>query len=212
MANQPSYRPLQPGALFANGMSARPLPKGVIARQWMRSQDPLSSGLKAEYRGALAALSREPVAKGGTPTADAPTDPGRFVTNVPFELTGEDLERGQERYTIFCAVCHDPVGTGHGKIIERGYVRPPNYHTENSRGFARYGKSIPLRDVPAGYVFEVITHGYGAMPRYAPQIAPRDRWRIVAYVRALQLSQYAVLDELPPDDRKVADEALRSTQ
>ena len=139
-----------------------------------------------------------------------PTRPGSSPTFLS-SSTREDLDRGQERYTIFCAVCHDPIGTGQGKIVERGYVRPPNYHTERSRGFARYGKSIPLRDVPAGYLFEVITRGYGAMPRYAPQIPPADRWRIVAYVRALQLSQHAVLGDLPPARREAVNEALRST-
>ena len=234
MADQPSYRPLQPAAFFANGMSARPLPAGVVARQWIASDDPLASGLKEPVRGTAKAAAPKAAAPkaaapaeaakasapapdqtsesaAGTPPPDAPTDPARFVADYPFALTRADLERGQERYTIFCAVCHDPIGTGHGKIVERGYVRPPNYHTDASRGFARYGKTIALADVPVGYLFEVITRGYGAMPRYAPQIPPRDRWRIAAYVRALQLSQHAVLGDLPPDRREAVNQALRTT-
>ena len=101
-------------------------------------------------------------------------------------------------------MCHGPTGDGNGKIPERGYVRPPNYHSDNSRGFARFDKAIPLREVPIGYIFEVITRGYGAMPRYRKQIPAVDRWRIVAYVRALQLSQYAVVDKLPTGQRAVA--------
>jgi mono/diheme cytochrome c family protein len=211
MATPPSYRPLQSSALFVDGMSARPLPAGVVARQWLTHDDPLASGLKANLERLPSPRAETPSSGSEAPPQGAPTDPDRFVTDFPFELTAQDMERGQERYTIFCAVCHDPIGTGHGKIVERGYVRPPDYHTEASRGFSRYGKSIALRDVPAGYLFEVISRGYGAMPSYSPQIAPRDRWRVVAYVRALQLSQHAVLDDLPAAQRQAVRDTLGST-
>jgi len=207
MADQPSYRPLAPSALFPDGMSARPLPAGVVAREWALSDDPTTSGLRPEFRKGPATPAGEK-ATAASPPPGAPSDPARFVAAVPIELTRADLDRGQERYTIYCAVCHDPVGTGQGKIPERGYVRPPSYHTDNSRGFARYGKQVPLREVPAGYVFEVITRGYGAMPRYGYQIPAADRWRIVAYVRALQLSQHAEVGKLPPAARKAAEESL----
>lgn len=203
MAEQPSYRPLEPSTFFPNGMSARPLPDGVVAREWPQSDDSIMSGLKPDFRKSPPTPAGEKSASAAPPPG-APSDPARFVNDFPFPLTRDDLVRGQERYTIYCAVCHDPVGDGNGKVVERGYVKPPSYHTDNSRGFARYGKSVPLREVPAGYVFEVIGRGYGAMPRYGLQIPPVDRWRIVAYVRALQLSQHAAVADLPPAARDAA--------
>lgn len=206
MADQPSYRPYQPSPYFADGMSARPLPEGVVAREWLRQSDPLLSGLKASARGGPAPAGQK---KGGNvPRRDAPTDPGKFVDGFPFELTHADLLRGQERYTIYCAVCHDPLGHGNGKIPERGYIKPPDFHTSNSRGFALYRKEVPLRTVPVGYLFEVVSRGYGAMPRYSAQIPAKDRWRVVAYVRALQLSQHADLQKLPPAERDAVRESL----
>ncbi len=207
MAGQPSYRPYQPSGFFADGMSARPLPGGVVAREWLRSDDPLMTGVKPGQTPAPAGEKDK-----STPRPDAPSDPGKFVDAFPFELTRADLDRGQERYTIFCAVCHDPVGTGQGKIPERGYVRPPNLHADTSRGFALYRKDVPLRAAPVGYLFEVVSRGYGAMPRYGPQIPPQDRWRVVAYVRALQLSQHAELGKLPPNARAAAERALGGAQ
>ena len=84
---------------------------------------------------------------------------------------------------------HDYRGTGHGKIVERGYIKPPSYYTDLSRGMKLRGKDIRLTDVPVGYIFDVITNGYGAMPDYSEQVSPDDRWAIVAYVRAMQLSE-----------------------
>jgi mono/diheme cytochrome c family protein len=130
------------------------------------------------------------------------------VTAFPLPIAEADLRRGQQRFTIFCAPCHDPAGTGHGKIVERGYLRPPNYHTDNSRGFERFGHTIPLRDAPIGYFFEVVSRGYGGMPDYAAQVPPDDRWRIVAYVRTLQLSQHAAVKDLPEEEKRAALEAL----
>jgi mono/diheme cytochrome c family protein len=204
MANQPCYRPLAPSAFFTDGMSARRPPDGAIAREWLRNDDPLMTGLTASARGSPAPAGE----KATTPPKDAPSDPAKFVDAFPFELTRADLARGQERYTIFCAVCHDPLGAGNGKIPERGYIKPPNYHTDSSRGFALYRRTVPLRAVPVGYLFEVISRGYGAMPRYANQVPPKDRWRIAAYVRALQLSQHAELTTLPPTVRQAAMDAL----
>lgn len=208
MADQPSYRPYEPSGFFPDGASARPLPAGAVAREWEPGDDPLLTGLKAGGRATPAPAGQK---AGAVPPPDAPSDPAKFADRFPFEPTRADLDRGQERYTIFCAVCHDPVGTGSGKIPERGYVKPPNFHTDGSRGFALYRKNVPLREAPVGYLFEVVSRGYGAMPRYAPQINARDRWRVVAYVRALQLSQRAELSELPPGARKAAEESLGGT-
>jgi len=208
MADQPYYRPYQPTTFFSDGTSAQVPPAGTVAREWLLSDDPLMTGLKPQFRNAPAPAGAKP---GTVPPPGAPSDPAKFVDGYPFELTRADLERGQERYTIFCAVCHDPVGNGNGKIPERGYVKPPNYHTDNSRGFALYRKPVPLRTAPVGYLFEVVSRGYGAMPRYGPQIPAKDRWRIVAYVRALQLSQHAELNALPPTTRNAAEQALGGT-
>jgi mono/diheme cytochrome c family protein len=206
MADQPSYRRLQPSAFFPDGMSARRPPDGAVAREWLRHDDPLLTGLKPVAHASTGPAAEKPATP--PPPADAPNDPAKFVDRFPFPLTRTDLDRGQEQYTIFCAVCHHPLGDGNGKVPERGYVKPPNLHTDLSRGFALYRKSVPLREVPVGYLFEVVSRGYAAMPRYGTQIPARDRWRTVAYVRALQLSRHADLSELPPAVREQAQDAL----
>jgi mono/diheme cytochrome c family protein len=131
-----------------------------------------------------------------------------YYDTFPEPVTRTVLERGQQRYTIFCAVCHDPLGTGNGKIVERGYLKPPAFSTDLSRGFLLRDIKVPLREAPVGYLFEVVTQGFGAMPEYAGQVPVHDRWAIVAYVRALQLSQRAPLAGLPEDVRKDALQAL----
>jgi mono/diheme cytochrome c family protein len=133
------------------------------------------------------------VARGQGPEA-APWSRGRAsgeaVTALPLPLTHDLLARGQERYNIVCTPCHDRVGTGHGMIVRRGYPRPPSFH-------------IPrLRQAPIGHLFAVMSDGYGAMPAYGDLVAPPDRWAIAVYIRALQLSQYAPVAELPAEMRK----------
>jgi mono/diheme cytochrome c family protein len=104
---------------------------------------------------------------------------------IPFPVTQQVLARGQERYNIFCAPCHSRVGDGNGMIVQRGFRAPPSYHTDR------------LRNAPLGYFYDVISNGFGAMPEYASQVPPRDRWDIVAYIRALQLSQHATVADVP---------------
>jgi mono/diheme cytochrome c family protein len=130
-----------------------------------------------------------------------------YVDAFPFRITEEVLHRGQQRFNIYCSVCHGRNGTGDGKIVQRGYTRPPSYITDFSRGYQRRGIQLLLRDAPVGYFFEVITHGYGAMADYSVQVAPEDRWAIIAYIRALQLSQYATVDLLPTQDREQVEAA-----
>jgi mono/diheme cytochrome c family protein len=137
--------------------------------------------------------------------------PDEFVTEFPFQITHDVLVRGQERYTVYCAICHDPIGTGNGQIIRRGFTKPPSYLADNSRQLARSGFQVPLREVPVGYLFDVATNGYGAMADYAEQVPPRDRWAIAAYIRTLQLSQNIRLDDLPPEIRNEAVKALEAT-
>jgi len=104
---------------------------------------------------------------------------------MPFPVTKEVLDRGRERYNITCTPCHGRVGDGNGFIPSRGFRRPPSFHIER------------LRKMPIGYFFDVDTHGFGVMPDYAAQVAPRDRWCIAAYIRALQLSQNAPAADIP---------------
>lgn len=117
------------------------------------------------------------------------TASGALATSFPFEVTEAVLGRGRERYGIFCSPCHDHVGLGQGMVVRRGFKAPPSLHDQR------------LREAPAGHIFDVMTSGFGSMSSYASQIAPEDRWAIVAYVRALQLSQHARVSELPPDAR-----------
>jgi mono/diheme cytochrome c family protein len=113
-------------------------------------------------------------------------NPGDYM---PFPATEDVLSRGRERFNIYCAPCHSRTGDGNGIIVQRGFRAPPSYHTER------------LRKAPLGYFFDVTTNGFGAMPEYASQIPPRDRWCIVAYIRALQLSQSATMSEVPPGQK-----------
>jgi mono/diheme cytochrome c family protein len=119
-----------------------------------------------------------------------------YRETFPISINESTLERGQQRFNIYCSMCHDRVGTGKGMIVRRGFTAPPSFHTDGSRGFKLKGADLPLRQAPVGYYFEVISNGFGAMPDYAEQIAPNDRWAIVAYVRALQFSQRASLGDI----------------
>jgi mono/diheme cytochrome c family protein len=186
MARQPSYRPLEPTDFFDDGRASRPMVEGTVPR-----------GRPIE--GSAILTSRKSPARGVDD----------YVDICPIVIDKKALERGRERFNIYCAVCHDALGTGNGKIVERGYLPPPNYHTDYSRGFERRGIKVLLRDVPVGYYFEVISRGYGGMPDYASQIPPDDRWKIIAYVRALQLSQWTPLKDLSENERDKARKELQ---
>ncbi|MCE9531784.1 MAG: cytochrome c [Planctomycetes bacterium] len=217
MAHQPYFKPLEESTFFADGRSARPREEGTISRAQLQEFNPLVTGLSEKGQVAQPALPTEPV--GTIPAAavpaGAPDNVENYVDAFPYQITADDLRRGMERYTIFCTPCHGVLGNGQGKIVERGYLKPTSYHGEPSRGFGRYrvldkttGKPLLLVDAPVGYYFEVISKGFGGMPDHAAQIAPADRWRIIAYVRALQLSQSANLKDLPEALQKAATEQL----
>jgi mono/diheme cytochrome c family protein len=234
MADQPSFRPYEPTDLFPDGRSERPLERGVIHRAQYIESDPLVTGLTREEWGRIYSREANPKFEANTPAkavnreetygaprfdppgykaqqygGEAHGGPAIYVDDFPFKITKDDMKRGEQRFTIYCAACHGPLGNGQGKIWERGYLTPTSFHTipvgKNevqvnnppdiplgfSRGYAIWGIKIPMREVPVGYIFEVITKGYGGMPNYAAQIPPADRWRIIAYVRALQLSFHA---------------------
>jgi mono/diheme cytochrome c family protein len=114
---------------------------------------------------------------------------GADATVFPFAIVERTLRRGQERFDIFCSPCHARTGEGDGMVVRRGYRRPPSFHDDR------------LRSAPVGHFFDVITNGFGAMPDYAAQINAEDRWAIAAYIRVLQLSAHATLNDVPPDVR-----------
>lgn len=161
MYDQPRYEPLEASEMFDDHASARPLVQGTIPRGWLREDEAL-------YTGKLH---------------------GEFVSKLPVPLDEKLLERGRQRFDIYCSVCHSRTGDGDGMIVQRGFRRPPSLHMER------------LRNAPAGHFFDVMTGGFGAMPSYASRIDAADRWAIVAYIRALQLSQNARVDDVPGDDR-----------
>jgi mono/diheme cytochrome c family protein len=161
MHNQPKYIPLRDSAFFANGSSARPLVEDTVARGTLEDDSAFYTGKEG----------------------------GKLVDTLPMPLTRELLDRGQERYNIYCSPCHDRSGTGRGMIVRRGYKQPPSYHIDR------------LRTIEIGHFFDVMTNGFGAMPDYRAQIEPRDRWAIAAYIRALQLSQNVREADVAPGDR-----------
>ncbi len=144
-----------------------------------RNERPLPDGTVP--RGFLRADSR--FYRGTSP------DGKSLVTELPIVVTPRILARGRERYDIYCAPCHDRTGGGAGMVVRRGYRPPPSFHIDR------------LRDAPVGHFYDVVTNGFGAMPDYAAQIDVPDRWAIVAYIRALQLSQNAKLSDAPPEER-----------
>jgi hypothetical protein len=163
MHDQPKVEPLERSSFFPDNRAARPLPANTVARGQLALDEHLATG---KLR-------------------------GEFADTFPVEVTRALLERGRERYDIYCSPCHDRTGSGRGMIVERGYPRPRSFHEER------------LREAPPGYFFSAATNGFGVMPSYATQVPVLDRWAIVAYVRALQLSQHASLEELEPPIRRL---------
>lgn len=125
---------------------------------------------------------------------------GVFVSEFPFPIGAPELARGQARFNIYCTPCHGKLGDGQGMVVQRGLRQAASYHSDR------------LRAEKPGYFFDVVTNGFGAMQGYAEQIPVRDRWLIIAYVRALQLSQHASVDDVPADRRAGLDTAPASTE
>jgi len=118
---------------------------------------------------------------------------GQVVDEYPFPIGRAELARGQERFNIYCTPCHGKLGDGNGMVVQRGLRQAASYHQDR------------LRQEKLGYFYDVITNGFGAMQGYAEQVPVRDRWLIVAYVRALQLSQHASVNDVPADRRSALD-------
>jgi len=159
---QPKYLPYEPTDFFGDGRSERQPVPGTVARGHLRLDELMFTG----------------------------RENGVVVDKFPFPITQADLDRGRERYNVYCTPCHDYTGSGRGMIVQRGFPQPPSYHIQR------------LRDAPAGHFYEVITNGFGAMYSYAARVEPADRWRIAAYIRVLQLSRNAKIDDVPESQRQ----------
>jgi mono/diheme cytochrome c family protein len=185
MYAQPKYKPLEPSPLFADGNSARTPPPGSV---------PMAQGAAADTASGRRGLMELPPEPGPALPLDAQgrdlvqgeDDERRYANPLP--VTMALLRRGQERFDIYCAPCHGRAGNGDGMIVRRGFPAPPSYHTGH------------LRSAPDSHFYQVISGGYGVMYPYADRIDPHDRWAIVAYIRALQLSQHAPRDRLTAQD------------
>jgi hypothetical protein len=158
MQDQPKFVPQRGTTLFADGRSVRPQVANTVARNQVHENEYFYTGMVN----------------------------GKEGDGLPFALTPEVMERGQERYNIYCTPCHSRVGNGAGMIVQRGYRPAGDFHTDR------------LRNAPLGHFYYVMTNGYGAMPDYAAQLTPEDRWAVVAYIRALQLSQNAKPSDVAP--------------
>lgn len=168
MQDQPKMKPFRGTSFFNDGLSMRqPIP-GTIPRGFLRTNTELFTGKKSQ------SASSAPTAPSTTNAYPDDTD------TFPFPITKETVMRGKERYEIFCSVCHGLTGNGDGMIVRRGFRRAASFNDDR------------LRQAPVGHFFDAITNGWGAMPSYASQIPVQDRWAIIAYVRALQLSQQNV--------------------
>ena len=160
MHDAPRYDPLEASDAFRNGSSARPIVAGTVPRGQLNDDTYLHTGKGPD----------------GLPAAA-----------FPFAITHDDLDRGQERYNVYCAPCHGRTGVGNGMVVQRGYRQAQSLHIDR------------LRLAQPGYFFDVITNGFGVMPDYRAQITVEDRWRIIAYVRALQLSRQGTTTDMPAD-------------
>ena len=227
MQDQPRYEVYESSKFFADGQASRPYVEGTVARghlkddkffyQGKNGAGPQQGAAGAGGQALNAGGAQQGVLQTTMPNAQggAAAQPGGdvnvrgnaggkvgqgggeiqsqagkdAVTEFPFPVTKEVLDRGQERYQIYCSMCHGLTGYGDGMIVRRGYRRPPSYHDDRLRG------------EPVGHFFDVITNGWGAMPDYAAQIPPEDRWAIIAYLRALQLSQQAPASQVSPEMR-----------
>jgi len=179
MQDQPKMKPLRGSTFFRDRLSARPPVEGTVPRGWLRADTEFYTGKKATAQRTTQTSAVQTPA-GPQPSAGTSVAQTTYPDDVdvfPFQVTDEAIKRGKERYEIFCSVCHGLTGYGDGIVVRRGYRRAASFHDER------------LRQAPVGHFFDAITNGWGAMPSYAAQITVPDRWDIVAYIRALQISQ-----------------------
>ena len=155
---QPKVLPLTHSDFFEDGRGSRSLAPGTIARGQLKEDTYLYTGMSNGKPGDM----------------------------MPFPATREVLERGRQRFNIYCSPCHSPIGDGNGMIVQRGFRHPPSFH------------SPALRQAPLGHFYDVMSNGFGVMPDYSAQVPTNDRWAIAAYIRVLQLSQNATAADMPP--------------
>lgn len=176
MQDQPRMKPFRSTTFFRDGMSSRAPVTGTVPRGYLRADKEFFTGKKSTA-GTSAPSGAQPAPTGGTDAAQGAAAYPDDVEEFPLTVTPELVKRGKERFEIFCSACHGMTGNGDGMIVRRGFRRAASFHSDS------------LRQAPVGHFFDAITNGWGAMPSYAAQIPAEDRWAIVAYIRALQLSQ-----------------------
>ncbi|MBV9216070.1 MAG: cytochrome c [Acidobacteria bacterium] len=181
MQDQPRYKAYKQSDFFADKRASRDPVEGTVARGQLHENKAFYTG-KIDNPNPNAQVQTATDASGNTVVASFPND----VDEFPVPVTKELIERGRDRFNIYCIVCHGPIGNGDGMIVRRGFPKPPTYHDDR------------LRNAPVGHFFDVITNGWGKMNSYGYQVQPADRWAIVAYIRALQAS------ENPDDKSKMA--------
>jgi len=167
MYNQPKAKTYSANEFFSDGTSARPIPAHTVQYRRPLENEELYTGLTNNV----------------------------LVAQLPLQLTPQLLQRGQERYNIYCSVCHGSIGDGQGEVVQRGFPAPPSFQGDR------------LRNAPIGHFYDVMTHGYGVMYSYAERVEPNDRWAIASYIRALQLSQHAGLSDLSANEQRKLENA-----
>ena len=158
MVDQQHLKPLAEEKFFKDDAGSRTMPAHTVARGQLRDDEQFFTGKVGD----------------------------QLVATFPQRVTREMLDRGHERFDVYCAICHSRTGEGNGMIVQRGFPQPPSFHEQR------------LRDAPVGHFFDVITNGYGVMYPYASRVSPEDRWAIIAYIRALQLSEHATPADADP--------------
>ncbi|MFM8393010.1 MAG: c-type cytochrome [Acidobacteriota bacterium] len=191
MHDNPRYEPYEVG-------SHREIPEGTVARGALDTNPAAPKVAQAAAAPTPMASPATPALPGATPAPVAAIPVGE--DGFPFKVTKEILDRGQNRFNISCLPCHGALGDGNGMIALRGIRRPPSYHDER------------LRKAPTSYYYDVITNGFGAMSNYADQLTPEDRWKVIAYIRVLQLSQRADGSQLSESDRRKLEEAEHASK
>ena len=186
MQDQPKVIPLRGATFFSDGLGSRQPIEGTIPRGYLRDDVEFYTGKKAGAKTGSATTAQQQIANPQQPAPNANSQTAGAaqqnsfpddIVDFPIAINKDVLRRGQERYNIFCSVCHGMTGNGDGMIVRRGYRRAASFNDDR------------LRQAPVGHFFDAMTNGWGAMPSYAPQIPVQDRWAIVAYIRALQASQ-----------------------
>lgn len=172
MQDQPRYETYKKSDFFPDKRASREWPEGTVPRGHLEEDKAFYTG-QVDNPDLNIAVTTTTDASGNTLVSSFPN----AIDEFPVPMTKELVDRGQERFDIYCAICHGPLGNGDGMVVRRGFPQPPTYHDDR------------LRNAPVGHFFDVITNGWGRMSAYGPVIPASDRWAIVAYIRALQVSQ-----------------------